>query len=175
MSSFAVQLRQLDSRSKAIAFDTELNVILDHVVDIVGTAVSESFQTTSGQPLRVFTGRSDRVRFVANSRVNSSNMGLRDVEISVVQNADGTAQLLQKQAYLTPSSQETVLASDPVVLLDDFIELSFQFANDPKLAWTDVWEKTSQLPYSVKISVSYAINGKERSIVKTTRFLNSVD
>lgn len=175
MSSFAVQLRQLDNRSKAMAFDNELNVVLDHVVKIVASAVSQPFQIISGQPSRVFTGRSDWVRFVANSRVSSSNRGLRDIEISATRKSDESVQLLQKNAFLSPSSEETLLAEDPVILFDDFNELNFQFANGPELEWTDRWEKSDQLPFSVKVTVSYAINGQQRTLEKSTRLLNSAD
>ena len=173
MSSFAVQLRLLDSRSTAMAYKNEVDVVSRYISELAASAVEQAVRIRSGQPVEVFLGQNEKIRFIANSRASSINQGLRDVQIYLAESEAGAFQILQENNYHSPSSATLVAAADSIVLLDAVQSLRFQFSNGPEQIWIDQWEKTSRLPYSIRTSISYTLNGQEVTLSHVKQMLNN--
>ena len=117
------------------------------------------FEEAENQEERtVFSGSSDRIRFVAPMPGYLGFGGPQVQELSLVRGEDGL-ELLLSHALLQNFEEQKLYERAPILLLDNIAEGSFSFLgrdeNDELKPWMADWDRPFMLPEAVALDIQF--------------------
>jgi len=119
---------------------------------------NEDHESENGEQRTVFTGSSDKIRFVAPMPGYLGFGGPHVQELKFEQGEDGLA-LVVSHALLQGFEEENLYERAPIVLLDGIEQAQFQFlardAEGELFIWSNVWAEPEKLPLAVSLDIEF--------------------
>jgi Tfp pilus assembly protein PilV len=107
-----------------------------------------------------------KVVFVGSAGVMSGPQGDEVVTLTIEQSDDGVTRLVRRRSPWTGSRMraDDVIPSDPVVLIEGKVDISFLFARigpNGALEWSESWTRADGLPRFVRLVVRDRASGRD--------------
>jgi Tfp pilus assembly protein PilV len=163
--------RNFDRGTRGASNGERLLLAVERIAQDFGSARFVLWNSKNG-PAVAFTADASsddgsmKVVFVGSAGVMSGPQGDEVVTLTIEQNDDGVTQLVRRRAPWTGSRMraEDIVPSDPVVLIEGKVDISFQFARigpNGALEWSESWTRTDALPRFVRLIVRDRASGRD--------------
>jgi prepilin-type N-terminal cleavage/methylation domain-containing protein len=167
--------------TRTVSNDERVILAIERLAADIGSArfvprTTDDRSAPSTTPI-AFIGQPATVVFVGPGGVAANQSGEEVVSLSVEQE-DEVSRLVRRRApWFGPRTRfEELTFSDPVILLDGRLLISFafgQFTQDGTLAWSDVWKGQASLPRFVRLNLRDRATGAD--LLPETEFVIRAD
>jgi type II secretory pathway pseudopilin PulG len=161
------QLRSVASIREQLLVRAELEGALSHLERSLGGARLARLAGSKDDEAKMFDGASARVRFATVTRQGFYSLALRDVDIHIDTQGQGS-RLVETLSLRRPA--DTLPEPSTIIILDRFDSIRFAYSDDG-VTFTPSFSRDGGLPLMVRITLSRSVAGRLVTATTVARIL----